>query len=154
MSGIATPVIAVLGTLLGSTATHVFQQRSAQRTEQNSRQERLRQERLDTYGTYAGLLVNFRRAMLHHWFCVHEGNDADDEVALRRLSFELRSNTEHALYRLQLLTDGSELATAAADAFTAIGKIDRAANRADVVVRRDATQELINAFVATARRHV
>lgn len=77
MSAIVTSVIAVLGTLLGSTVTHAFQQRSAMRTELSSRQERLRQERLDVYGAYAGLLVEFRQAMLHHWFCEHEGQDAE-----------------------------------------------------------------------------
>jgi hypothetical protein len=154
MNAIVTSVIAVLGTLLGSTVTHVFQQRSAHRTEHNSRRERLRQERLDAYGTYAGLLVEFRRAMLHHWFCEHEGTDADDEVAIRRRSFELRSNTEHALFQLQLITDEPELVAVAVDAFTAVGKIDRAKDRTDVVARRDATRDLIDAFVGTARRHV
>ncbi|RPK46646.1 hypothetical protein EES39_12890 [Streptomyces sp. ADI92-24] len=98
MDAIATSVIAVLGTLLGSTVTHVFQQRSARRTEANAQRERLRQGRLDVYGTYAGLLVDFRQAMLHHWFCVHEGRDPDDEVSLRNRSFELRSTTQHALF--------------------------------------------------------
>lgn len=154
MNGIVTSVIAVLGTLLGSTVTHVFQQRSAQRTERNSRKERLRQERLNAYGTYAGLLVEFRQAMMHHWFCEHEGQDADDEVAIRRRSFELRSSTQHALFQLQLITDEPELIAVAVDAFTAVGKIDRATDRTDVIVRRDVTRDLIDAFVGTARQHV
>ncbi|MER6075008.1 hypothetical protein ABT187_40615 [Streptomyces sp. NPDC001817] len=154
MNAIVTSVIAVLGTLLGSTVTHVFQQRSARRTEQSSRKERLRQERLDVYGTYAGLLVEFRQAMLHHWFCEHEGIDADDEIALRRGSFELRSSTQHALFQLQLITDEPELVAVAVDAFTAVGKIDRAEDRSDLVARRDATRDLIDAFVGAARRHV
>ncbi|MEU5538574.1 hypothetical protein [Streptomyces sp. NPDC020362] len=154
MNAIVTSVIAVLGTLLGSTVTHVFQQRSARRVEQDTRRERLRQERLDIYGTYAGLLVDFRQAMLHHWFCEHEGQDAADEAALRRRSFELRSSTQHALFKLQLITDEPQLVTVAVDAFTAVGKIDRAGDRADAVARRDATRDLIDAFVGTARRHV
>ncbi|MBV6700867.1 hypothetical protein [Kitasatospora aureofaciens] len=154
MDAIVTSIIAVLGTLLGSTVTHVFQQRSARRTEHNTRLERLRQERLDVYGTYAGLLVEFRQAMLHHWFCEHEDRDADDEVALRRLSFETRSNAQHALFRLQLITDDRELLAVAADVFTKIGTIDRAADRPDVVARRDASREAIDTFVETARRHV
>ncbi|GAA1932713.1 hypothetical protein [Streptantibioticus ferralitis] len=154
MNAIVTSVIAVLGTLLGSTVTHVFQQRSARRTEQNNRKERLRQERLDVYGRYAGLLVDFRQAMLHHWFCEHEGRDADDEVALRRSSFELRSSAQHALFQLQLITDEPELLAVAVDAFTAVGKIDRAEDRTDIIARRDTTRDLIDAFVGTARRHV
>ncbi|MER5549830.1 hypothetical protein ABT072_47430 [Streptomyces sp. NPDC002589] len=154
MNAIVTSVIAVLGTLLGSTVTHVFQQRSARRTERNARKERLRQERLEVFGTYAGLLVDFRQAMLHHWFCVHEGRDADDEVALRKRSFELRSSTQHALFQLQLITDEPGLIAVAVDAFTAVGKIDRAEDRADVIVRRDGTRDLIDAFVDTARQQL
>lgn len=154
MNAIVTSVVAVLGTLLGSTVTHLFQQRSARRTEQNSRKERLRQERLDAYGTYAGLLVEFRQAMMHQWFCEHEGQDAGDEVAIRRRSFELRSSTQHALFQLQLITAEPELVAVAVDAFTAVGKIDRAEDRADVINRRDATRDLIDAFVGTARRLV
>ncbi|MFJ6569417.1 hypothetical protein ACIQNU_18530 [Streptomyces sp. NPDC091292] len=154
MNAILTSVIAVLGTLLGSTVTHVFQQRSARRMEQSAREERLRQERLDVFGSYAGLLVDFRQAMLHHWFCVHEGRDADDEVTLRGRSFELRSRTQHALFQLQLITVQPELLGVAVDAFTAIGTLNDAEDRDDIVARRNATRELIDTFVRTARRHL
>ncbi|MFE9424729.1 hypothetical protein ACFYNO_17355 [Kitasatospora sp. NPDC006697] len=154
MNAIVTSLIAVLGTLLGSTVTHVFQQRSAQRSERSSREERLRQERLDACGRYAGLLVEFRQAMLHHWFCLHEGEDEEDEIAIRRRTFELRSATQHALFRLHLVVGEPELVTTATEAFTVIGKMDRAPDRRDIVARRDATRDLVDAFVATARRHV
>ncbi|MCC9309475.1 hypothetical protein LN042_20740 [Kitasatospora sp. RB6PN24] len=154
MDAILTSLIAVLGTLLGSTATHVFQQRTARRAELLARQERLRRERLDAYSGYAGLLVTFRQAMLHHWFCVHEDTDAEDEVALRRRSFETRSETQHALFQVQLITEDGPLADLAAEAFRQIGKIDRACDRDDVTQRRDLTQTLISDFVNTARRYV
>ena len=63
----------IFGTLLGSVMTHPFQQRSARRTPEDSRAERLRQERLEVYGSYAGLLVDFRQALPHHWFCGARG---------------------------------------------------------------------------------
>jgi hypothetical protein len=151
VNAILTSLIAVLGTLLGSTATHVFQQRTARRAELLARQERLRRERLDAYSGYAGLLVSFRQAMLHHWFCVHEDTDAEEEVALRRRSFETRSQAQHALFQVQLITDDGSLADLAAEAFRQIGKIDRARDRKDVTERRDLTQTLIGDFVNTAR---
>ncbi|MBZ9594366.1 hypothetical protein [Streptomyces yangpuensis] len=154
MNAVITSLIAVLGTLLGSVVTHAFQQRSAKRTERNALDAQLRQERLDAYGAYAGLLVEFRQAMLHHWFCVHQGRDAEDEVALRGRSFETRSTAQQALFRLQLITDDAALGTAAVDAFTAVGAIDRAQDLPELVTRRDATRELIDAFVANARRCV
>ncbi|MFD3803643.1 hypothetical protein ACFWSF_10635 [Streptomyces sp. NPDC058611] len=154
MNAILTSVIAVLGTLLGSTVTHVFQQRSARRTERAALDAQLRRERLDVYGTYAGLLVDFRQAALHHWFCVHEGRDAEDEAALRKRSFELRSGAQHALFQLQLIADEPELTAAAVEAFAAVGAVNRARDRADLDARRDATRELIDGFVGTARRSV
>ncbi|MFD3325959.1 hypothetical protein [Streptomyces sp. NPDC058701] len=154
MNAILTSVIAVLGTLLGSTVTHVFQQRSARRTERTALDAQLRRERLDAYGTYAGLLVDFRQASLHHWFCVHEGRDAEDEAALRKRSFELRSGAQHALFQLQLIADEPELTTAAVEAFAAVGAVNRARDRADLDARRDVTRELIDGFVDTARRCV
>jgi hypothetical protein len=154
VSAILTALIAVLGTLLGSTVTHVFQQRTAHRTELLARQERLRRERLEAYSGYAGLLVTFRRAMLHHWFCVHEDVDAEDEVALRNRSFEMRSAAQHALFQTQLITEEEGLSRLAAEAFRQIGKIDRAVDRKDVTQRRDRTEELINEFVTEARRYV
>ncbi|MEE1782507.1 hypothetical protein PUR71_06165 [Streptomyces sp. SP17BM10] len=154
MNAIVTSTIAVLGTLLGSTVTHVFQRRATLRTEHTARLERGRQERLEVFGSYAGLLVEYRQAALHHWFCVHEGRDAEDEVELRRRSFETRSGAQRALFQLQLLVDEPDLLAAAGEAFGRIGRIDRAEDRQDVTVRRDGSREAIDAFVATARRYV
>lgn len=154
MNAIVTSIIAVLGTVLGSTVTHVFQLRTARRAEENTRQERLRRERLDVYGAYAGLLVDFRQAMLHHWYCVHEGRDAEDEVALRGRSFELRSNVQTTLFQLQLITDVPALVTAAVDAFRAIGDINRVESVEDIATVRYATWNLIDTFVARARQNV
>ncbi|MEU5811903.1 hypothetical protein [Streptomyces sp. NPDC047718] len=154
MNAVLTSLIAVLGTLLGSAMTHAFQQRSARRTEDGARAERLRQDRLNVYGSYAGLLVEFRQAMLHHWFCIHAGRDAEDEAALRARSFELRSAAQNALFRLRLVTDEAKVLAAADAAFTEVGTLDRPADRHGLLPRRDVTRELIDAFVATARRHV
>ncbi|MEV7021922.1 hypothetical protein [Kitasatospora sp. NPDC093558] len=154
MNAIVTSIIAVLGTLMGSTVTHVFQRRAALRAERNAGLERGRQERLEVFGAYAGTLVQFRQAALHHWFCVHEGRDAEDEVELRRRSFETRSGAQQALFQLQLITDEPELLAAAGEAFERIGGIDRAEDRPDVTDRRDGSREAIDAFVAMARGYV
>ncbi|MDH6135699.1 hypothetical protein P3T37_005116 [Kitasatospora sp. MAA4] len=154
MQAIVTSMVAVLGTLLGSTVTHVFQQRSARRAEQGTREEKRRKERMEAYTAYAGLLVKFRQAELHHWFCVNEGTDAEDEVQLRQLSYELRSATQHALFQLQMITDEPALVAVAKESFRQTGKIDRAQDRADVITRRDLTRDLIDDFVDTAKSHV
>lgn len=72
MEAIIASAIAVLGTLLGSGITLAFQQRTTEKGHQFARDERLRQERLDAYSIYAGALVNYRRCLVHLWFCLHE----------------------------------------------------------------------------------
>ncbi|WP_438319641.1 hypothetical protein ACSHWO_36900 (plasmid) [Streptomyces sp. HUAS TT3] len=154
MDAMFTSLIAVAGTLLGSVMTHLFQQRSERRTQEDSRAERLRQERLEVYGSYAGLLVEFRQALLHHWFCVHEGRDAEDEVALRARSFELRSAAQNALFRLRLIAEEPEVLAAAEAAFVEVGGLNQPADLDTLLPRRDAARELIDAFVVIARRHL
>ncbi|MEU8506926.1 hypothetical protein AB0C40_19780 [Streptomyces brevispora] len=63
MDAIVTSIIAVVGTLLGSTVTRAFQQPSARPTEQNAHRAQPRQGRLNAHGGYAGLLVAFRQAV-------------------------------------------------------------------------------------------
>jgi hypothetical protein len=48
----------VLGTLLGSGITLLFQQRGVDKSHDFTQKERLRQERLDAYSAYAGALIN------------------------------------------------------------------------------------------------
>ena len=57
--------IAVLGTLLGSGITLVFQQRAVDKGHDFAQKERLRQERLDAYSAYASALINYRRCLVH-----------------------------------------------------------------------------------------
>lgn len=54
MQGLLASVIAVVGTLLGSTVTYVFQRVNAGRVERFARDERLRQERIAAYSGFAG----------------------------------------------------------------------------------------------------
>ena len=98
--------------------------------------------------------MKFRQAELHHWFCLNEGTDAEDEVPLRQRAYELRSATQHALFQLQMITDEPALVAVAKEAFRQIGKVNRAENRDDVVARRDLTRDLIDAFVDSAKSHV
>ncbi|MER7664471.1 hypothetical protein [Streptomyces sp. NPDC096193] len=53
-----TAVIAVIGTLLGSLITHVFQRQTTERAAQLARSEQLRQDRISAYSAFAGALVD------------------------------------------------------------------------------------------------
>ncbi|MFE0930627.1 hypothetical protein ACFW4O_30810 [Streptomyces mutabilis] len=64
MEAVAASVIAVLGTLLGSGLTYLFQRQTMNRSEQFTRNERLRQERIAAYSAFAGALANYRRGQM------------------------------------------------------------------------------------------
>ncbi|MFI6250236.1 hypothetical protein [Streptomyces sp. NPDC051016] len=91
--------IAVLGTLLGSGITLAFQHRTTDMSHQFTRREKLRQERLDAFSAYAGTLVNYRRCLVHLWFCEHEQPPPEDPETVRVRSYGLRSNAQEALFR-------------------------------------------------------
>lgn len=157
MEAIIASAIAVLGTLLGSAVTFAFQQRVAERGHDFTRGEKLRQERLDAYTAYAGALVNFRRTLVHLWFCTHaqsyEQNREDPgQVAAR--SYELRSSAQEALFRLQMLTGDEALSARAQALFAEIAVVHKTESRAAFGVRRDRTRDGIAALVAAAKQQL
>lgn len=153
---VAASVIAVLGTLLGSSVTHVFQRRAAQRTEQFTRDEKLRQERLDAYSAYAGTLLNYRRSLIDRWCFEHEPEKSigEDETAVLARSYELGSQTQEALFRVEMLSDSKELVERAEAALKRVTRLHKARNRADLKTQRAATRRLIREFVAAAKHQV
>jgi hypothetical protein len=83
VESILASAIAVLGTLLGSGITLVFQQRTTDGAHQFARREKLRQERLDACSINAGALIDYRRCLVHVWFCEHEQPPPEDPDSVR-----------------------------------------------------------------------
>ncbi len=100
---------------MGSAITLAFQQRATDRSHQFTRRETLRQERLDAYSVYAGALINYRRCLVHLWFCEHEHPPPESPDTVRIRAYDLRSNAQEALFRMQMLTDDETLSQAAED---------------------------------------
>ncbi|WP_234313761.1 hypothetical protein [Streptomyces sp. NBRC 109706] len=140
-------VIAVLGTLLGAGANHLFQQRTAVRGQLLAREERLRGERLEAYAAYAATLVNYRRALVHRWFCLHEDPPPGDPVEARARSYERLNEAEEALFRCRLLADSPTVGERAAEVLTEVKRLHGATDRADLDALRDRTRDRINAWV-------
>ncbi len=153
VEAVAASVIAVLGTLLGAGITHAFQRKAIERTEEFTRGEKLRQERIDAYCAYAGALVNYRRILVDRWFSRHENRPDDGEEARFR-SYEMRSEAQEALFRVQLLTSDAELVRLAWETLDQVADVHRADDRDGLAERRRVSRDAINAFVAAAQRHV
>ncbi|MEV6593103.1 hypothetical protein [Streptomyces acidicola] len=154
METIIASAIAVLGTLLGSGITLAVQQRTTDRSHEFTRRERLRQERLDAYSAYAGALLNYRRCLVHLWFCEHEQPPPEDPDAVRVRAYDLRSNAQEALFRVQMLTDDEMLGQAAEAVLADVTALSKTETRSGLDERRVRTRDDISRLVRSAKRHL
>ncbi|MEU0201866.1 MULTISPECIES: hypothetical protein [unclassified Streptomyces] len=154
METIIASAIAVLGTLLGSGLTLAFQQRTTDKGHQFTRHERLRQERLDAYSAYAGALINYRRCLVHLWFCEHEQPPHEDPGVVRVRAYDLRSNAQEALFRVQMLTDDDALSEAAEAALVDVTALPKTDSRTELDQRRVKTRDDISRLVRASKRHL
>ncbi|WP_210591107.1 hypothetical protein [Streptomyces sp. GESEQ-35] len=156
MDVVAASLVAVLGTLLGATLTHLFQRRTELRAEQFTRSERLRQERIDAYCAYGGALANYRRGQMDYWFAKHDGRAVGEESIheLRREAQRLRAAAMEAMFRAELLTDSVELDELGRRALKAVDRIPGAQLRDELDPVREESRSLIYEFIAASRRHI
>ncbi|MDX2555964.1 hypothetical protein [Streptomyces stelliscabiei] len=146
--------IAVLGTLLGSGITLAFQQRTVDRSHQFTRREKQRQERLDAYSAYAGALVNYRRCLVHLWFCEHEQPPPEDPDTVRIRAYDLRSNAQEALFRVQMLTDDETLSRSAEDVLAGVTALSKTDSRTELDNARVRTRDDISRLVRAVKQHL
>lgn len=156
MEVVATSLIAVLGTLLGSSLTYLFQRRTTLRTELFTRSESLRQERIDAYSAYAGALANFRRGQMDYWFAKYAGRLTEGESLheVQREAQRLRAAALQAMFRAELLTPSATLDALGRQALKAIDRIREAHSRDELEPARDASRSAIYEFVAASRQHI
>jgi hypothetical protein len=151
---IVTSVVAVVGTLLGSLATHYFQRRNRADAERFERNERLRQERVSAYTTYGGALVSLRRAQIDRWYAVHEERQSADPDAIRYETYRLRTNALEAMFRVQLVTESRELIERAQQAIDSVDHLSLRTPAEEFKNARDVSRQGIFSFVEAARAHV
>nr|WP_241745946.1 hypothetical protein [Streptomyces lydicus] len=148
-------VVAVLGTLLGSGITHVFQSRSADRSERFARAERLRQERIDAYCAYAGALLEYRRVLVHRWFVLHEDDRCgEDTPELREEVYKTRYSAQEAMFRAQMVSDDPEILDRSEQVMAATTELHWARDREALTELRATTRQGIRDFIGATSRHV
>ncbi|GAA4709711.1 hypothetical protein APR04_001034 [Promicromonospora umidemergens] len=154
MEIIVTSIVAVVGTLLGSLATHYFQRRNRADAERFERNERLRQERVSAYTTYGGALVSLRRAQIDRWYAVHEERQSADPDAIRYETYRLRTSALEAMFRVQLVTESGELIEQAQQAIDSVDRLSLRTPAEEFKDARDVSRQGIFRFVEAARKHV
>ncbi|MEU1625884.1 hypothetical protein ABZ746_11270 [Streptomyces sp. NPDC020096] len=154
MGAVLPSVIAVLGTLLGSTVTHTFQRRASERSARLTRTEKLRQERIDAYCAFAGALLEYRRVLVQRWFVQHEDRVDEDTPELQEQVYKLRYAAHEAMFRAQMLTGSAELSRLAERTLENVTALHRAGERAELDAARDASRLAIRDFVAATTPYV
>ncbi|MER7790037.1 hypothetical protein [Streptomyces sp. NPDC097640] len=153
MEAVLASFIAVLGTVLGSGVTYVFQRRNTDRSEHFARAERLRQERIDAYCAYAGALLNYRRMLVQRWFVQHENRPDEDTPELREHVYELRYAAQEAMFRVQMLSDDPALVELSERILEHVTELHRAEDRDRLNHIRERSRQGIRDFIAAATPH-
>lgn len=134
VSAVLLSLIAVAGTLLGSSTTYVFQRRTALHTEAAARRERLRQDRLQACGTFVAAVTEVKRAVITAWFR-REVRDDERREAMTEAD-RMGAAAEGALIRLLLVNDDAELRRLADAVSGHIAVIRAAADKAELEAAR------------------
>jgi hypothetical protein len=155
MEAIVAGVLTLIGTLMGAWSSYFFQSRGAARSERFAFTNRLHQERMSTYSTFAGTLMDFRRSQYARW---HRANSADSDEALQREARDeaarLRATAWDAFFRVELLTEDATLATLAREALEAARSMEKAETEQELLQKGAQTKQLLTDFVKSAGAQV
>jgi hypothetical protein len=149
MGGIATSLIAVAGTLLGSVSTYLFQRRTAARTEGAAREERLRQERLLACSEFLTAVAELKRAAISAWFRREDKGEEWRSAMVEADRSGAAAESAHA--RLTLTVGDSSVHGAARELFASITVLREAVDKGDMENRELEYEAKRTAFIDAAR---
>jgi hypothetical protein len=151
---VATAIIAVLGTLLGSATTYVFQQKSSERAEKFSLQQQLRAERMAVYSDFGGAIAEARRGQYDWWNRRNEAPDSPACLDARVEAYRLRGLAAHALFRVQLVASSQTMVDVAQRAYDLTASIHHAATETELKSLGKQASEALDQFIAIASHDV
>ena len=147
-------IIAVAGTLLGSTLTYFFQLRTSRQYELSAFQRELRAQRMSAYGAYSTALTEFRRGQLDWYNRRKEDPDSEMTLTARVESYRLRGIALAALSQVQLVAGDPALVVTANRAYELTRPVHYAQDPADLDERSDRAREAVDSFIALASAEV
>jgi hypothetical protein len=139
-------VVAVLGTLLGSTTTYAFQRLTVGRMERFARAERMRQEQIAAYSAFAGATADLRRGLVTMWFRRDDADIGPSHVETDQLG----ASAAQARFRVQLVAADPVVVDLAMAVLAPVERIPHAADRAELRAMEAEYEERLTAFVAAA----
>jgi hypothetical protein len=148
-------VIAVLGTLGGATASYLFQGKTSERNESKARDERLRQERLTAYSSFAGAVMDLRGIQYHRGYSRMTVEDQHlDRSSIRAESSQLRSVAWTAFYRFKLTSPDQQLTNLATRAVKEAVDVADASDKVDLKKRSERARARIDEFIGAAATYL
>ena len=146
--------IAVVGTLLGSVMTYLFQTRSAGRAEAFAFRQQLRSERMTVYSNFARALTEYRRGQYDWWNRRNEDPESQDTFDARREAYKLLGVAQHALSQVQLIADSRSLVDVARHSYELTQELRKASTEAELIAQGDAASLTLEQFIALASRSI
>jgi len=147
MTAAVPAIIAVLGTLLGSTTTYVFQRISSKRAEKFSMQRQLWAERMNVYSSFGGALTEARRGEYAWWNRCNEAPESPACVDARTEAYRLRGLAAHALFRVQLVASNQAMVDVARHAYKLTRGIHNATTKTKLWIAGDQARERLDHFL-------
>ncbi|MEQ4724726.1 hypothetical protein [Nonomuraea sp. B19D2] len=155
MQSVLTSLIAVMGTLLGSSLTYIFQSRASRRAERFARDERLRQERMTVYSTYAGAVFDLRRKNADQWAARAEGtSDSLAYKEARAAKTTSRVAAYEGLAKVMLVTDDEQVIGLARTALELTRGLYKVESAEELDLRQKGIRQAVQTFVEAAAVHV
>ncbi|GAA4052700.1 hypothetical protein [Nonomuraea soli] len=154
MEAIIAGVIAIVGTLLGSLVTYIFQRRSTARAEEFTISARLREERMGVYSGFAGTILELRSAQYNRAIRGFDGKDSAEYAEARSTSQRIRVVAWQALYRVRLVADAPEVTELAESAMARVADMHDSKDMRTLVACGDDVRTAVEAFVAAAKSEV
>jgi hypothetical protein len=147
MASAVSAAIAVVGTLLGSALTYVFQRKSAT----FSFRQQLRSERMSAYSAFIVGATEFRRGQYDRWHRQPEapGSEVASEVTTE--AYNLKSAALHALAQVQLVATDPMLVDAAEKTYELTSAVPKASTSHDLHSMGDEAATALQNFIALAR---
>ncbi|MFF3878690.1 hypothetical protein [Streptomyces sp. NPDC001978] len=150
MDAVLGSLIAVVGTLLGSVATYVFQRRGVEIAENRAQRELRRRERLEVFAEFAGAAMDLRRAAYDRWHRERDSPASDAFILARDEYYKIYAAARNFELRLRLVADDQELAELAHEAIERAGDIKDSASEGERATAGDLAKQALDKYMRAA----
>ncbi|GAA4833480.1 hypothetical protein [Kitasatospora terrestris] len=144
--GTISGVFALVGTLTGAAAAHLFQRRAAGQALRSGREEWLRRQRLEAYSAFAGTVLSFRRAQHRRARERLRGTPEAESAAVADESRHLRAAAWESYYRLRMLARSPAITELAERAVQEAAAVRSAADGGDLDRRAATARDAVTRF--------